>query len=347
MLYPSTFSLEPKPWRSDLTEQRAFREALPRIQDFLIELFPYGNDNFGVLSEFVSDKRFFEITNGAEKNPVRSPDLPAERASTPSLRRQQKEDADDLKKQAFSFRLATNYARQKILQFFPDSLLSPLKVNGSLATVTSETIIETLAEQLEHFNAEDIVSIRAEISSPYVPGQSIRAVLNQQVLQNLRILTENGQALSNYDACRAIKAKFNPIQFEDCWKDYARTNGKVSKQTPQSLCEAIIVHVTERMHTHEQLHDVALVATKEAPSKLERLLETMQEAILRLEMAQSATALSAQAAPVQNLKKHPYCWTHGVCGHSSADCRSKAPGHQNTATERNKIGGSTRIRVKA
>ena len=105
MLYPSTFSLEIRqPFRSDLTESRAFREALPRVIEFLIELFPYGNDNFGVLSEFVSDKRFADITDKAEKNPVRFPDLPAERASTPSLRRQQKEEADDLKKQAFSFR---------------------------------------------------------------------------------------------------------------------------------------------------------------------------------------------------------------------------------------------------
>ena len=36
-----------------------------------------------------------------------------------------------------------------------------------------------------------------------------------------------------------------------------------------------------------------------------------------------------------------YCWTHGVCGHDSKDCRNKKPGHQDSATFDNKLGGST------
>ena len=35
-----------------------------------------------------------------------------------------------------------------------------------------------------------------------------------------------------------------------------------------------------------------------------------------------------------------YCWTHGGCAHTSADCKAKAPGHQNSATFSNKQGGS-------
>jgi hypothetical protein len=36
-----------------------------------------------------------------------------------------------------------------------------------------------------------------------------------------------------------------------------------------------------------------------------------------------------------------YCWTHGACAHSSADCNNKSPGHQSTATFSNMQGGST------
>lgn len=35
-----------------------------------------------------------------------------------------------------------------------------------------------------------------------------------------------------------------------------------------------------------------------------------------------------------------YCWTHGACGHHSAICRARAPGHQTTATFEDKMGGS-------
>ena len=38
-----------------------------------------------------------------------------------------------------------------------------------------------------------------------------------------------------------------------------------------------------------------------------------------------------------------YCWSHGACAHSSADCNNKKSGHQDEATFANKMGGSTRF----
>ena len=35
-----------------------------------------------------------------------------------------------------------------------------------------------------------------------------------------------------------------------------------------------------------------------------------------------------------------YCHTHGACNHISADCTSKAPGHEDLATLNNRMGGS-------
>lgn len=37
-----------------------------------------------------------------------------------------------------------------------------------------------------------------------------------------------------------------------------------------------------------------------------------------------------------------YCWSHGACKHSSADCQTPAEGHKREATFENKLGGSTR-----
>ena len=38
-----------------------------------------------------------------------------------------------------------------------------------------------------------------------------------------------------------------------------------------------------------------------------------------------------------------YCWSHGACAYSSADCNNKKQGHQDEATFKNKMGGSTRF----
>ena len=52
---------------------------------------------------------------------------------------------------------------------------------------------------------------------------------------------------------------------------------------------------------------------------------------------QSLKAAKPAKAPI---KRDKYCWTHGIkCGHSSNECLKKAPGHQDEATETNKMGG--------
>ena len=39
-------------------------------------------------------------------------------------------------------------------------------------------------------------------------------------------------------------------------------------------------------------------------------------------------------------KKDPlYCWTHGCLGHASPACQNKNPGHDDSATHSNQLGG--------
>ena len=53
----------------------------------------------------------------------------------------------------------------------------------------------------------------------------------------------------------------------------------------------------------------------------------------------STSSTSRQNRPRTNTSH--YCWSHGACAHTSAQCRSKKPGHKDTATFYNKLGGST------
>jgi len=72
-----------------------------------------------------------------------------------------------------------------------------------------------------------------------------------------------------------------------------------------------------------------------------------------IHQANAAAATKEQPAPVEHLNKDKgkderqksarqpqYCWTHGICTHSSANCRQPLSGHQPTATYMKRLGGS-------
>jgi len=64
-------------------------------------------------------------------------------------------------------------------------------------------------------------------------------------------------------------------------------------------------------------------------------------------LAEHSTILSKCVASLEKTGKprvttSKYCWTHGGCNHVSADCRTKATGHQDAATWKNRMGGSER-----
>ena len=58
--------------------------------------------------------------------------------------------------------------------------------------------------------------------------------------------------------------------------------------------------------------------------------------------------VSSNPEPKQEKRRIFYCWTHGACLHSSDRCLHRAPGHQPTATFKNRMGGSTKnVRMPA
>ena len=58
--------------------------------------------------------------------------------------------------------------------------------------------------------------------------------------------------------------------------------------------------------------------------------------------APPSASTQQQSARESNYDLNGYCWTHGYKvhkNHNSANCRSKAPGHQDAATRENPMGG--------
>ena len=86
------------------------------------------------------------------------------------------------------------------------------------------------------------------------------------------------------------------------------------------------------------------------PTQLDALM-TMMTAVLSAVAAGTANAATAQTKPLASPKppkkphpksgqRRPYCWTHGRCSHLGAICLAKDIGHQDSATDANKMGGA-------
>lgn len=140
---------------------------------------------------------------------------------------------------------------------------------------------------------------------------------------------------ANYVADRVLgeveSVQQNVIQLLQKYEDSNTTSTQSSQSVPPSLQNTTFSDITE---------DKAFAATPStnAPSTdLMAILKQMQEEIKALK----GTTNNPTKRNRRNFSK--YCWTHGACSHSSAQCRMKKEGHKDEATKENKMGGSERF----
>ena len=67
----------------------------------------------------------------------------------------------------------------------------------------------------------------------------------------------------------------------------------------------------------------------------------MQTLIMSLQQQIQNNSNQTQDPP-RRRRGQKYCWTHGACNHNSSDCKSKAQNHIDTATFKNRQGGSNK-----
>ena len=92
----------------------------------------------------------------------------------------------------------------------------------------------------------------------------------------------------------------------------------------------------------------ATVASELTMHSMQQQLALMHQMMLQ----QMALAQQPMCQPITNednnrprrrkRNQQKYCWTHGACNHWGCDCRTKAKGHDNTATFQDRKGGSNK-----
>ena len=92
----------------------------------------------------------------------------------------------------------------------------------------------------------------------------------------------------------------------------------------------------------------ATIASELTMYSMQQQLALMQQMMLQ----QMALAQQPMCQPITNedtnrprrrkRNQQKYCWTHGACNHWGRDCRTKAEGHDDTATFQDRKGGSNK-----
>jgi len=81
------------------------------------------------------------------------------------------------------------------------------------------------------------------------------------------------------------------------------------------------------------------------PQMMAQMVQMMEQmATIQQQLANQtlqSTPTNSQPTRPRRTNTSKYCWSHGACAHDGNDCKAKKPGHIDTATFHNKMGGST------
>ena len=171
-----------------------------------------------------------------------------------------------------------------------------------------------------------------------------------------KAITNNAAFSEDFKVAQLLKSVIPSNRYHDALKAWGRAHSTIPQQTFANLSDALR---TEE-DTNLQMHTVgrmgygaaaAVVTPLPAPSVLPPMIPTTVELIAQI----VAATIAAQAT--QTNKSHArgraadidghssprvllYCYTHGMCSHTSEDCIKPALNHNRHATVKNTMGGA-------
>ena len=208
---------------------------------------------------------------------------------------------------------------------------------------------ETMKEEIdlnlpiENFfrRVEDCVDYAAAGNTPFTPEQVVSSAFYS--------VQQTGMML---DDVREWKRKPRATKTWDAFKThFAAAHNEMRESIETSTTAGF--HPTHTANAAEAINNLAnaTVADRETMANLTSTISTLtkQLAETNAKLSQALQLTSSLQVEVESLKQaakksspalNKYCWTHGRrCNHSSKECRQRATGHQEDATEENKMGG--------
>lgn len=217
-----------------------------------------------------------------------------------------------------------NAERNTFLAWIISAIPEDVKVTlarppATLASLSARQIVDGLINVYGPIQATDLESQIAKMRAPLQLGAPIEEFLSVHVM-----------AHHVHDMARSTLAECTKVQY---LKEAA------------SLCEAYVPCVQQFNHDFRN----------PAQQTYNALASALRDYVVATKY-NTPQALVAAQAQVQIQTQHPkpvkasrvraptkYCWTHGTCFHTGAECTNPADHHQSGATLTNKMGGSNYV----
>ena len=174
------------------------------------------------------------------------------------------------------------------------------------------------------------------------------------LLQNTQVYTNALNKWNQLDGEQHNWENFK-IHFRNAQKALRRTGALTIQDTINHTDLLNLVQQGVQMALAEKEPPTDTLTTTETTQKGEAnsvtsdlTLQTLQNQMELMTQMMETMKIMQNSQTVQTTKKkrnpnqRKYCWTHGLCSHSGADCRSPAEGHKAEATLQNRMNGSVK-----
>ena len=279
-------------------------------------------DKCGALGSFLPVNEYLRFKRTIPG--IENPDLPYEAREAPVPPRAGPMAVFKMLRAQYDLQGDTDKAfRQFLSDHLSDDVIDMITPAGSIfAYMTTAAMWQALTDRYGTYTDADYKRNRTELLKPFDPSCQ---TISEFVAVHRR-------------AHKAAENMGNPIALRDQF-EYLSKSVEASPHFARVVTNWRLNRTMEQ-HTFELL-GVALQA-EESHEKQNRIQTTVT----------SGFATAVQTTKPKNNRKRSsvdppredcYCWTHGLCAHFGCDCKSKKPGHIDSATSDNKQGGATGV----
>jgi len=297
-------------------------------------------------------------------NPGQNPTVPAgsTAAQITEIRRAHKEAMDE-----FNTYTNTDKALKSLLIAAVDETYIRAKRHKFVgyANITTKELLEHLYTSYAQITSNDLRENEARMNQPYDPNQPIE-ILFDQIDDAVDFAAAGNVPYTNRQiVIAAYNLVFDTGVFGDeckewrklepankTWAQFKRMFTVAHQDLQESRATARTTgyanNATQEVEALEAITQLANATTADRSTiasltqQVQRLQEENSNLQAKLVAALEKLAVAGvETKPKRKRKKH-YCWSCGSnSNHKGENCRNKKSGHQDSATEANKMGGST------
>ena len=287
----------------------------------------------------------FAIISPIAFNPPPNPGVPPAAAGVPAATRtlalaEHKTQLDEFN----LFTFVDHALRQQLIKAIPAIHIKALEdPTLGYSNISTLTMMTHLWDNYGTINADELQHNAVALNSPTWNLSSPIESLFARIQDHADFATAGGAPIPD---TLLAQAAYSNIEATGLYPTYC--DGWRSKQPIDRTWANFKTYFTtayKDLHRHTTSSAGYHSAHVAKPADTMSQLRSDMTELIRAELLAFKLDLAAANAPPPQRKEKFYCHTHGIStnkNHTSQTCNNKGPNHQDAATIRNKMGGSTR-----